>query len=86
MIELARRRTANSPRVRFFHEDARTVLLPEARYDALVTPFFLDCFTAPDLRDLVAKLARSATPEALWLVTDFALPHRGCPARREPLP
>lgn len=50
---------------------------PQERFDALVTHFFLDCFPPADLERVIATLARAATDDAVWLVTDFAIPDRG---------
>lgn len=51
--------------------------LPEAYFDAIVTHFFLDCFTAQSLPLVIERLAGAAAPKALWIVSDFqATPHR----------
>ena len=55
---------------------------PSVRFDAIVTHFFLDCFPPARLADVIGKLATCATPDAVWLVTDFALPARGLRRRR----
>ena len=46
-------------------------------FDAIVTCFFLDCFPPETLATVVEALARRATPDAVWLLVDFALPARG---------
>ena len=53
---------------------------PAGAYDAIVTNFFLDCFSADELRAVVTVLAGAATPAARWVVSDFTVPLRG-PAR-----
>jgi ubiquinone/menaquinone biosynthesis C-methylase UbiE len=53
---------------------------PERSFDALVTCFFLDCFSPTEAARVVAHLARAAAPAATWIVVDFALPAAG-PAR-----
>lgn len=53
---------------------------PRGEYDAIVTCFFLDCFTPEELAVVVAKLSACARPTAVWLLADFAVPERG-PAR-----
>ena len=50
---------------------------PKEKYDAIVTCFFLDCFPGEVLEDVVARLASSAEPDAVWLIVDFAVPARG---------
>jgi SAM-dependent methyltransferase len=47
---------------------------PAERYDAIATHFFLDCFPPGQLAEVIAGLARAATPDARWIVSDFALP------------
>lgn len=50
---------------------------PTDKYDAIVTCFFLDCFAPETLNEMVAKLAKCANPDAVWLVVDFNIPARG---------
>jgi hypothetical protein len=47
------------------------------KYGAIATCFFLDCFPADMLTKVIAKLADSATEDAIWLVADFTVPSRG---------
>jgi ubiquinone/menaquinone biosynthesis C-methylase UbiE len=80
MIDLAERRvTGMGPsfleRVRFHHEDIRTVDLKCARYDLIVTNFFLDCFFNAELQAVVDRLARFGTPEGKWIVSEFREAH-----------
>jgi SAM-dependent methyltransferase len=70
MLELARAR-AGTTSVSYRNEDARTVQLPTAEYDLIVTHFFLDCFDETDLEPLIARLASAATPRARWLISEF---------------
>jgi ubiquinone/menaquinone biosynthesis C-methylase UbiE len=55
---------------------------PDGTYDAIVTCFFLDCFTPTQLAGVIGKLAACAAPNAIWLVADFALPERGLARQR----
>jgi len=50
---------------------------PRERYDAIVTCFFLDCFPPDQLAAAIARLAAAAEDDAIWLVSDFAVPERG---------
>lgn len=75
MIALARRRGAKA--VRFIQEDVRQAALPVAHYDLVVTHFVLDCFVEDELREVITKLARAATGDASWLLTDFREPADG---------
>ncbi len=81
-VRLAQLPQATSERVTFWQADALTAPLPESRYDALVTNFFLDAFHETELPRLVARLAGCLEPGGLWLVSDFAPPpsvERGLP-------
>lgn len=64
-------------RVRFQAADLLATEPPGDRYDAIVTCFFLDCFTASQVAALVARLTARLEPDALWLWADFVLPARG---------
>jgi SAM-dependent methyltransferase len=45
-----------------------------AGYDLVVTHFFLDCLTSREVRDLAVRLTPAIEPNALWLVSEFAIP------------
>jgi ubiquinone/menaquinone biosynthesis C-methylase UbiE len=47
------------------------------KYDLVVTHFFFDCLTQPDLEALIARTAPTLAPKALWLVSDFRIPSTG---------
>jgi SAM-dependent methyltransferase len=78
MLQLLRQRCeAATPdadtRLRTRHTNALTISL-EDPYDLVVTHFFLDCLTQPDLNSLITRIAPTLTPGALWLVSDFRIP------------
>jgi SAM-dependent methyltransferase len=50
---------------------------PLEKFDAIATHFFLDCFPPEQLAAVIRGLAAVATPEARWIVSDFAVPARG---------
>lgn len=79
MIDLASARVAASQRgrVTFLCTDARQFDPSPKRFDAIVTLFFLDCFTARDVRSLVAQLTTHLQPNGMWLFADFAIPSSG---------
>jgi len=80
MLACASQRISGSEatnRVTFLQADLLTYELPAVRYDAVVTFFFLDCFTEAQADGLIARIQRSLRPGALWLWADFALPERG---------
>ena len=51
-------------------------------FDAIVSHFFLDCFTAEELAAIVRRVADWSAPGALWVVSDFRVPDRGWRRRR----
>ena len=63
-------------RVTFRHTDALTETFSPDAYDALVSCFFLDVFTADMLGQLVPKLAQTLKPGGVWLLADFTAPQR----------
>jgi SAM-dependent methyltransferase len=79
MLQLLRQRSeATAPntylRLRTHQADALTHTL-EGPYDLVVTHFFLDCLTQPELNALVARTAEHLSPGALWLISDFRIPN-----------
>ncbi len=64
-------------RVSFERADVMGVALDPAAYDAVVTLFFLDCFTPAQVAAIERKVRPSLRGGALWLFADFILPARG---------
>ncbi len=60
-------------RLRITHADALTTPTISGT-DLIVTHFFLDCLTQPQLEALIARLAPTLAPGALWLISDFRIP------------
>ncbi|WP_223649111.1 methyltransferase [Hymenobacter psoromatis] len=52
-------------------------LRPGERFDAILTFFVLDCFTAANLPAALARLQAARRPDAPWLVADFRPARRG---------
>jgi len=77
MIALAGRRVRGSGRVQFHQSDARAHRRPAGWYDAIVTNFFLDCFTEEELAPLIPELVAQLAPGGLWVIAEFAIPPRG---------
>jgi hypothetical protein len=76
MVELAERRIASMgqafrERVNFYRTDIREFCPRSERYDLIVTHFFLDCFSEPDLQNVVSILASWGAPSGRWIVSDF---------------
>lgn len=78
----ARRARLDLRRVEFVHARLPEWRPPEGAFDAIATPFFLDCFAPPQLEAVIGTLAHSAAPRAVWLVSDFAVPSRGWARQR----
>ena len=76
MLDLAQQRACSS-RVHYQHADARNLSLLPAQFDLVATHFFLDCFDSEDLPRLIRRIAESARPDAIWLVSEFRQPMRG---------
>ena len=81
MVELAERRItgmgASFRRRVTFHVDDLLQFTPRraphsARYDLVVTNFFLDCFPAVQIDAVVSRIAGWTVPAARWLLADFA--------------
>jgi SAM-dependent methyltransferase len=47
---------------------------PGESYNLIATHFFLDCLTTEEVATLTQRLNPAATPNALWLISDFAIP------------
>ncbi|HNC24048.1 MAG TPA: class I SAM-dependent methyltransferase [Opitutaceae bacterium] len=83
MIACTAERIADLPgreNVNLICADALTQEFPPGGYDAVVTLFFLDCFTPDQAGMLVGRIAGALRPGACWLFADFLLPSAG-PAR-----
>jgi SAM-dependent methyltransferase len=81
MLALARKRVRDAglsvEKIEFVHADALRWKPPQGAFDLVVTHFFLDCFPAEQLRQVVSALASAATADATWLLSDFQVPDRG---------
>jgi SAM-dependent methyltransferase len=49
---------------------------PRPGTDLIVTHFFLDCLTQPEVQTLTSQIAAHTAPGTLWLLSDFAIPRR----------
>lgn len=66
-------RIGSRQRINLYHADA-LAWEPAGNYDLIVTHFFLDCFTQPELDSLCAQIVPYLQPQTLWLVSDFRIP------------
>lgn len=69
-------------RVTFTCADALTYDFSSRHYDAVVTLFFLDCFSNAQIESLVAKLTQALRAPSRWVFGDFVLPPKGWPRLR----
>lgn len=76
LAQLQRRVRARIPgaRLDLQHADVRTWPVPHSNYDLVAAHFFFDCFTTDDLAQLIPRVAAALAPNALWIVSDFAIP------------
>jgi ubiquinone/menaquinone biosynthesis C-methylase UbiE len=81
MLDQARRNLTRhkltADHVEFIHADILHWSPTAASNDLIVTNFFLDCFRAEQVEQIVSRLATAATPEANWLLADFQVPRAG---------
>lgn len=81
MLQLARRRLETGGlgecQVEFVHADILEWKPRVQTFDLIVTNFFLDCFRADQLEQIVFQVTAAATLDANWLIADFQPPGRG---------
>ena len=81
MLRSAQERLARhgvcSREIEFIHIDALRWQPCANSFDLIVTHFFLDCFRADQLEQLIRSVAGAATANAEWLLADFQLPVAG---------
>ena len=81
MLAQARARLAKAglapANVQWIHANFLEWQPPKEKFDLIVTCFFLDCFTSEQVSQVVETLARSARPNANWLLADFCEPPSG---------
>jgi len=79
MLRVARGRAGNptGPNPTRFEQGDALLWESAGKFDVIATHFFLDCFTAGQLEELIPKLARCLEPNGAWLLADFRVPERG---------
>jgi SAM-dependent methyltransferase len=77
MLERAKAAAPENARVRFVQASLPAWKPTGGPFDLVVTHFFLDCFPAQTLDEVVATLAGSTTNDARWLLADFQIPACG---------
>ncbi len=56
------------------HETDALAFIPTGAYDLIATHFFLDCFPTDQILSLAHTIRPHLAPNALWLVSEFAIP------------
>ncbi len=81
LAELQHRARHSSPnaemRLRTFHADLRDFTPDRSGYDLVVSHFFLDCLSDDEAAGVVARIIPHLTPNATWLISEFAIPAKG---------
>lgn len=68
MLNRARRQVITN--IEFIHGTEENIPAT-ARFDLIITPFYLDLFADNKLRDVVDRIKKAMKPGACWLATDF---------------
>lgn len=71
------RHNLDTANVEFVHADVLHWTPIGETHDLIVTNFFLDCFRADQLEQIIARIAATTTPQANWLIADFHVPSAG---------
>ncbi len=74
MLTLLEARNAPNAHRLTTHQANALTFTPTHPHDLIVTHFFLDCLTQPDLEALIHRLTPALQPNALWLISDFRIP------------
>lgn len=69
MLLMAKRRVLNKAQVQFILGTEDDV--PNQLYDGVITNYYLDMFDSTELSNVIEKVKRFLTKDALWVVTDF---------------
>lgn len=68
MLNRARRQATTN--IEFIHGTEENIPVT-ARFDLIITPFYLDLFADDKLTDVVNRIKKAMMPGAYWLATDF---------------
>jgi tRNA (cmo5U34)-methyltransferase len=72
MISLAKAQAAKSASANVhFINGTQDGIPTNIAFDVVITPFFLDLFSATRLRMVIQNVSAALTPQGLWLATDF---------------
>jgi len=71
MIQLSKEKSLSFNMIEFLQKSIDTTDLFYQKYDVILTPFLLDCFSRVNLRMVFKKLDESLKINGLWLYIDF---------------
>lgn len=74
MLHQLSSRVPSAASIHTHHVDARAFAPPHRDFDLIATHFFLDCLTTDEVGDLASRLCRQSAPDAIWVVSEFAIP------------
>jgi SAM-dependent methyltransferase len=74
MLQLLTQRCAAYATRLSAQQTSALTITPATDTDLIVTHFFLDCLTQPEVDDLATRLAAAVRPGTLWLLSDFGPP------------
>ena len=82
MLQLAKKRLSSDGKqtqqqVRFCCADIRTINLPNYRYELIACHFVFDVFSTADLQPIIDRIAKQASSNAQWIVSEFDVPPKG---------
>lgn len=76
--ERARQSCQNADtRLQTIQADLRRFTPTDNDYDLVISHFFLDCLTDGEVTALIARLSPCISQDAIWLVSEFAVPEKG---------
>jgi ubiquinone/menaquinone biosynthesis C-methylase UbiE len=64
-------------RLQTIQADLRQFTPQKEHYDLVASHFFLDCLTDGEVKALIERLSQRMTQDAVWLVSEFAVPAKG---------
>ena len=86
MLVQARRQwmrgSGGATKVEFLHADLLLGIPSNHTYGLIITNFFLDCFRAEQLEQMIPRIAQVASPDGHWLIADFQEADQGLPRLR----
>ena len=73
MVQLSQKRNRGLNTIAFVNDSIENACLASEKYNVILTPFFLDCFSQLSLQPVFKKLDDSLKPGGLWINIDFYL-------------